>query len=128
MSRLCCANATKRFIESVVQVNPGDIVSLELAREIMELSDQNPIMADLPLLSVTCFNQDLAFDIMTILSCFRGLPVDIFPHEGLPSHLPVLSAIRPLAGRQFGPDFLSQLVLSASYDGYISWEPLCQFT
>ncbi len=125
MSRLCCASATKRLIESVVQVNPGDIVSLELAREIMEFFDQNPIMADLPLFPVSRSNQDLAFYIVTILSCFRGFPVEIFPHEGLPSYLPVLSAIRPLAGRQFGPDFLSQLVLSASYDGYITWEPLC---
>ncbi len=128
MSRLCCVNATKRLFETVVQVSPGDIVILEIAREIMELFDQNPIMADLPLLAITCSNQDLAFDIMTILSCFRGLSVDIFPHAGLPNHLPALSAIRPLAGRQFGPDFLSQVVSSASYDGYINWEPLYQFS
>ena len=93
----------------------------------MGLFDQNPIMADLPLLSITCSNQDVAFDIKTILSCFRGLSVDIFPHEGLPNHLPAFSAIRPLAGRQLGPEFLSQMVSSASYDSYISWEPLYQF-
>ncbi len=110
MSRLCCVNATKRLIESVVQVDSGKIVSLELAREIMYLFDQNPIMSDLPLLSITCSNHELAFDILAMLSCFRGLPVEIFPHEKLPKHLPVLSAIRPLAGRRFGPDFLSQLV------------------
>ena len=124
MSRPCCANATKRLIESVAQVKPGDIASLEIAREIRSLFDKNPNMSDLPVLSVTCSSQDLAFDIMAILSCFRGLPVDIYPHEGLPKHLPVLSANRPLA---FGPDFLSQLIQSASYGGFAAWEPLCQF-
>ncbi len=89
MFRLCCADATKRLIESVVQVKPGEIASLEIAGEIMSQFDQNPIMSDLPLLSVTCSSQDLAFDIMAILSCFRGLPVEIYPHEGLPKHLPV---------------------------------------
>ncbi len=128
MSRLCCANATKRLIESVVQISPGEIASLEIAREIMFLLDQNPVMSDLLLLSVTCTSHYLAFDIMAILSSFRGLPVEIFPHEGLPKHLPVTSAIRPLAGRQFGPDFLGQLVSSASYDGFAGWEPICQFS
>ncbi len=125
---VCCTNATKRLIESVVRVKPRDIVSLEIAREIMSLFDRNPIMSDLPLLSVTCSSQDLALDIMALLSCFRGLPVEIYPHEGLPKHLPVLSAIRPLAGRRFGPDFLSQLIQSASYDGFAGWKPLCQFS
>ena len=128
MSRLCCANATKRLIESVIQVNPGGVASLEIAREIMFLFDQNTDMSDLPLLSATCSSQYLAFDILAILSCFRAIPVEIFPTEGLPKHLPVHSAIRPLAGRRFGPEFLTQLVSPVSYDGFAGWEPICQFS
>ena len=125
MSRLCCVNATKRLIESVIQVSP--IQSMELAREIMGLYDENPLMADLPLLPVTCSNPDFSFDVVAILSSFRGLPVEIFPKEDLPKHLHVLTGIRPLAGICLGPDCLSQLVISASYDGFAGWEPVAQF-
>ncbi len=55
-------------------------------------------MADLPLLSVTCSNPDFFCDVMAILSFFRVLPVELFPSENLPKHLPVLTGITPLAG------------------------------
>ncbi len=108
MSRLFCVNVTKRLIESVVQISPGQPIGLELAREIMGLYDDNPLMADLSLLSVTCSNPDFSFDVMAVLFSFRGLPVEIFPKEYLPKHLPVLTGIRPLAGVRLGPDSLSR--------------------
>ena len=128
MSRLCCVNATKRLIESVVQITPGQSIGLELAREIICPYDESPLIADLPLLSVTCSNQDFSFYVMAILSSFRGVPVELFPSENQPKHLPVLTGFRPLAGVRLGPDSLSQLVLSASYDRFAGWEPVSQFT
>ena len=120
-------NATKRLIESVVQISPGQAIGPELAREIMAFFDVNPLMADLPLLSIICSSPDFSFDVMAILSSFRGLPVEIFPGEKLPNHLPVLTRIRPLASIKLGLDSLSKLLSSASYDGFAGWEPVSQF-
>ncbi len=54
------------------------------------------------------------------------MTVETFPHESLPKHLPILSAISPLAGHRFG--HLSQLLLSVSYDGLAGWEPFLRFS